>query len=251
MAFNVKNGVLDIDACSEKCILKKYWNRKSEFKSEFAGASKECTRGIKIDDSFIVQKSAESWDGAIHDFGVTVTRDNVVKNNTVLEKIRHINDDNLLKIKDICHCCVELEYIDGYILNTKKGSWILGEHAFEEDYLDICSSKQYIELVKKILGVVKLLHQNGICHTDVMDHNIMVRKSDDIPILIDLIGAMPYSEKLAELDKRVFLRHVLLDGCERLNIPIPDVLLKLQKNNGNYDFEELAGYLNELENSLN
>lgn len=251
MAFYVADNNLIIDACSENCILKKYENCQHKFRIEFAGASKSCSKGIKVDNSFIVQKEAESWDGEYHDFGITVNRDAVVKNNTVLEKIRYLNNDNLLKIKDICQCCAELEYIDGYILNTRKGSWILGEHAYEEDYLDICSPHQFIFLTKKILNAIMLLHQNGICHTDVMDHNIMIKKSNNVPVLIDLIGAMPYTEELEKLDKRVFLEHVVLGGCRRLNIPVMEKIKLLNKCNGNYDLNVLNEYLTELEISMN
>lgn len=250
MAFEIKDKKLNIEICSKECILKKYLIRKNEFQIKFAGASKECTSGLKIDNSFIVQKSAESWDGKIHDFGITVNRDEIVKNNIVLNKIRYIRNDNLLKIRDICSCSVELEYIDGYILNAKKGSWILGEHAYERDYLDVCSKRQFVILTKKILGVVKLLHRNSICHTDVMNHNIMIRKSDEVPILIDLIGAMPYSERLADLDKKVFLEYVVLDGCRRLGLYITDKVMMLQKKNGKYDFEELFECLDEMELQL-
>jgi len=250
VAFYVEGSNLIIDACSEKCILKKFEKLRRKFKLEFAGASKTCTKGIRIDNSFIVQKEAESWDGNHHDFGVTVKREEVVKSNAVLSKIRYLNHCNLLKIKDICQCCVELEYIDGYILNTKKGSWIMGERAYEKDYLDICSPHQFINLTRKILDVIILLHQNGICHTDVMDHNIMIRKSDNVPVLIDLIGAMPHREELEKLDKRVFLEHVVADACNRLNISISDKIKMLIDNHGNYDLILLNDYLKELEDSL-
>jgi Serine/threonine protein kinase len=249
MSFYVDGSNLVIRFCSNNCILKKYENRRNEIKLEFAGASKICTKGIKVDNSFIVQKEAESWNGNHHDFGITINRKDVVENNTVLKKIRYLKNDNLLKIKDICQCCVELQYIDGYILNARKGSWILGEHAYEEDYLDICSPHQFISLTRKILDTIILLHQNKICHTDVMDHNIMVNKSDDVPILIDLIGAMPYTEELEKLDNRVFLEHVVIDGCNRLSIPIPEKIELLKNSNGDYCLNILSEYLSELDES--
>lgn len=247
MSFYVYENNLMIKFCSDNCILKKYENRREHFKLEFAGASKTCTKGIKVDNSFIVQKEAESWDGNYHDFGITIDRKAVVTNNTVLEKMRYLNNDNLLNIKDICQCCVELEYIDGYILNTRKGSWLLGEHAYEEDYLDVCSPHQFISLARKILNTIMLLHQNEICHTDVMDHNIMVNKSDDVPVLIDLIGAMPYTKELEKLDNRVFLEHVVIDGCNRLNIPIPEKIVLLKNCNGDYCLNVLNECLLELD----
>ncbi len=251
MSFYTDGKDIVIDACSEKCVLKKYEKQKKDFSIEFSGASKSCNIGIRIDGSFIVQKEAESWDGRIHDFGITINRESIVKENTVLKKIRYLNNDNLLKIKDVCECCVELEYIDGYILNTKKGNWLLGEHSYELDYLDICSWNQFINLARKVLKVLIELHKNGICHTDVMDHNIMIRKKDDVPILIDLIGAMPYSKELEELDKRVFLNHVVVDGCKRLGIPMTSNILGLKKYNGKYDLNILDAYLKELNDSLN
>lgn len=246
MGFRLSDNRLVIDFCNKECVLKKYKERCSVFETEFAGASKNCTFGIKIESSFIVEKSAESWDGHIHDFGITVDRTEVVKNNIVLDKIRKIDNKNLLKIKGICLCSVELEYIDGYILNTKKGSWLMGEHAFEQDYLDICGEKQLFALFKKILSALRVLHQNGICHTDMMDHNIMIEKQSDRPILIDLIGAMPYSEELAELDKRTFLSHVVLNSCKRKGYPICNDLLLLQEKNGAFEFDELTDVLDKI-----
>lgn len=248
MPFIVEDNKVIFHFCSDNhCILKKYDDRRDEITLEFAGASKSCTRGIKVDDSFIVQNEAESWDGNHHDFGITIDRRNVVKNHTVLKIVRSIQNDNLLMIRDYCQCCVELEYVDGYILNTRKGSWILGEHAYEEDYLDVCSPRQFIGLTQKILNTLKLLHQHGICHTDVMDHNIMVRKKDDVPILIDLIGMMPYSKELEELDNRVFLEHVVIDGLARLGIKVPNNIELLKKSNGDYCLDVLEGYLSDLE----
>lgn len=77
----------------------------------------------------------------------------------------------------------------------------------------------------------------------------MVNKSDDVPILIDLIGAMPYTEELEKLDNRVFLEHVVIDGCNRLSIPIPEKIELLKNSNGDYCLNILSEYLSELDES--
>lgn len=244
MSYKFDSNKIHISLCSDNCVLSKYETRYKEFKYEFAGASKNNTVGIKCGNSFIVEKSAESWDASIHDYGITVDRSNVVKNDIVLNKISNINHTNLLKIKSVCQCSAELEYIDGYILNTKKGEWIMGNHAYEEDYLDVCGNTELFNLFREILSALKVMHESGICHTDVMNHNIMVERKSDRPVLIDLIGAMPYTQELAALDKRNFLSHVVIDSCRRKGITISNELLELYKLNGNYEFSELFHALN-------
>lgn len=52
----MRNKNMVTEPCSDICILKKYGKRMKDFELGFSGASKKCTVGIKIDDSFIVEK---------------------------------------------------------------------------------------------------------------------------------------------------------------------------------------------------
>lgn len=246
MAFKINENKIVVCRCSEQCILNAAMSSLSKNDAEFSGASKNNNFGIRYNNSFFVERSAESWDGNVHDFGITIDRKDVVVRGEVLRKIQSINHPNILRIKNMCNCSVELEYIDGYILNSKKGEWILGPHAYEEDYTDVCSSIDMIELFEKIADAINVLHQNGVCHTDTTNHNIMVEKVSNKPVLIDLIGAMPYSDEFAILDKKIFLKDVVINMSLRKGIKLPLEIKRFSEKKGDYNLYGLQKLIKEM-----
>lgn len=218
-SFSESNELI-LSKCSKKCILGSIEGNKPK-EICFAGFSKGHNKGLRYDDQFYLERLAINWDGNCHDFHTSINRDEVVKEGIVLDKIRGVKHPNLLKIINICECSIVVEYIEGMLLNTKKEKWYIGPHSNTLDYVDICNKFQLINLFRKIGEVLLLLHQNGICHTDVAAHNVMVCKKTHEPILIDLIGAMPYTEELRILDEYVYLNHLVVPMSARKNIHIP------------------------------
>jgi tRNA A-37 threonylcarbamoyl transferase component Bud32 len=233
MTFYVKesNGLssLVINKCSNECVLEAI-KKESPDEICFAGTSKGHNRGLRYSNRFYLERLAANWEGSNHDFKITVIRDAVVKEGRVLNKISNIKHPNLLKILSICECSVVVEYINGYLLNTKKEKWYVGPFSYKTDYVDICTKEQLINIFKKIGEVLLLLHENGLCHTDPIDHNVMISQETGEPVLIDLIGVMPYSEEFVVLDNLVYLNHLVIPLSVRKGIDLPEEIYRLTDN---------------------
>ncbi|MCM3039006.1 hypothetical protein M3201_04745 [Paenibacillus motobuensis] len=225
MIFTIGNkGKINFQYCASDCVLKNINDQPDEIC--FAGFSKRHNKGLRFKDVLYLERLAQSWDAEVHDFGITVNRDNVVKRGEILKGIQQLNDPNLLKIIDICSCTVVVEYIDGNLLNAKKEKWLLGPLSYTTDYIDLCDKKELVSVFRKIGNLILKLHKNGICHTDPTDHNVMVSSFSGEPILIDIIGAMPFEEEFQKLDNIVFLNHLVIPSAHRKGIQLPETILK-------------------------
>ncbi|WP_211082638.1 hypothetical protein [Paenibacillus xylanexedens] len=234
-------GEISFLYCSPRCVMHQIKGIPDDI--SFAGASKKHNLGVRFKNKFYLERLAQNWDANIHDFGVTVVREKVVETGIVLNKLKQISHPNLLKIIDMCLCTVVIEYVDGIHLSTKKGEWILGPFSNTIDYVDLCNEEDLFSVIRKLGQVLLVLHENGICHTDPTDHNVMISNLSGEPILIDLIGAMPYTKELELLDNVVFLNHLVIPLAARKGIQLPDSIVRPKLNNS--IIERLVTYLGE------
>jgi tRNA A-37 threonylcarbamoyl transferase component Bud32 len=240
MPFNFdESNKLLINKCSSNCVLCDIEGIEPN-EVCFAGFSKGHNKGLRYGNHFYLERLAKSWDGNNHDFHVSVIREQVVRSGKILQKLANIKHPNLLRIITMCDCSIVVEFINGKLLNTKKEQWYIGPHSYKTDYTDTCSKAQLINVFKKIGKLLLVLHKNGICHTDTTDHNIMICENTDEPILIDLIGAMPYTNKLKMLDEYIYLNHLVIPMAARKGIEIPKQILEFDINPSNSVIEELV-----------
>ena len=223
--YNDIQNVIQIKQCSKQCICNKIIGHEDVCEVEFAGFSKKHNYGIKYNNSFFVERFAQSWDGKSHLFGFTVLREDIIKSGEVLKKLKELEHPNLLRIKSFCDCSVEMEYINGELANAKKDTWLLGPRAGERDFASYCSKGMLMKLLLSVGQLILFLHEHGICHTDPTDHNILVDKNRRV-VLIDLLSAMPYTVSLCSLDNFVFLRYCVISLAVRMQIKIPDTIKK-------------------------
>ena len=80
-------------------------------------------------------------------------------------------------------------------LGTKDFFFLVQDYIDGETYFDLSVTKQeqgqtfteaeVIELLKKILPVLSYIHSKDVIHRDISPDNLMLRRSDNLPVLID------------------------------------------------------------------
>jgi serine/threonine protein kinase len=88
---------------------------------------------------------------------------------------------------------VWVEYIEGLPLSNR------GEFAPPQHKRCFLDSATAVDL-RPIWRAVRHMHSNGLCHTDINSHNIMVRP-DGTMKLIDTICCLPYKRRIAKRDR--------------------------------------------------
>lgn len=82
---------------------------------------------------------------------------------------------------------VVLDYVEGWTL----AQWVERKHP---------TAKEIIRVFRKIAAALAYLHARGILHRDMKLSNVMIRKSDGEPIIIDFGCAIhPHSEELTDV----------------------------------------------------
>lgn len=243
--FDIKTNSVRLTPCSESCVCKELLGHMNECEVQFAGFSKDHNKGVMYNKKFYMERLAESWNGNIHDYGVTIKRDQVVKTGMILEKLLHINHPNIMPILSYCDCTVVAEYIPGVLLNAKKETWLLGPRAGEKDYADTCSIENMLRVFLQVGDGLAYLHQHQICHTDPIDHNIIVT-NDGTAKLIDLICAMPLNEDLLTLDRYIFLNRLVVPMSNRLGLHLTEDIKRKATFHGTFDLRSLLYDLNNM-----
>ena len=110
----------------------------------------------------------------------------------LLHRLTELRHPNLMKVYEFDDEYVYVEYIDGLVLSNKHPNC-------PEQHADC-----YIEHVESvdlapIRSALEYLHGNGVCHSDVNSHNVLVT-SDGILKLIDVICCLPKRKELVERD---------------------------------------------------
>ena len=110
----------------------------------------------------------------------------------LLSRLTEFRHPNLMKVYDYDDEYVYVEYIDGLVLSNKHPncpalhSDCYIEHVDSVDLAPIRSALEY-------------MHANGVCHSDVNSHNVLVT-SDGTLKLIDVICCLPRQKKLVDRD---------------------------------------------------
>lgn len=229
---------ISIYPCSDECICNELIGHENECELQFAGFSKCHNKGIHFKNKFYTERLAESWDGNVHDYHITIRREEVVKKGDLLKKLTQIRHSNLMSVISFCNCTISMEYLPGLLLNSKKEAWLIGTRVGEKDYADNCNYDEMLNVFIQVGDALQFLHNNGICHTDPIDHNIIVL-ADGTAKLIDLIGVMEKQEEFLKLDKYVFLNCLILPMLKRMNRCLTKEMNKKVLCKGDYDLSEL------------
>ncbi|WP_180956202.1 MULTISPECIES: RIO1 family regulatory kinase/ATPase [unclassified Planococcus (in: firmicutes)] len=205
------------------------------------GENKKRNLGYTYGNSLIIERDARDWD-AQHAYGIPVNRRELKENDYLLNKLSKIRHKNIMKIYSFCECAVEVEYIDGWIFNSHKPSYILFERAYQKDFLSLCTEEELYRSLKKIFEALCTLHSHKILHTDLTDFNVLVKKSTFEPVVIDLLGAIRIGQQTFNIkeDVQVFVHHFLIPTLTRLNILRASEISKMFKD---YSYNEVIDFL--------
>lgn len=114
----------------------------------------------------------------------------------LLDILMCLNHPNLMRVFGYDDEWVEVEFIEGVILNNRTD--------FSPDHHNKC----YLDFAKRIdlrpiKSAIEYLHSNGIGHSDVVSHNIMVC-TDGTLKLIDLICCLPNEGRIQKRDRQMY-----------------------------------------------
>ena len=165
--------------------------------------------------SLFVTREANDWD-ASHFFGQAISRRQTVLDGQVLTKLRDNPHPHICRVVGFDERWVELEYVSGKILSNRTHTrWLPQTHVGQPDYLDgAISARECMTLIGQMQDAISALHDIGVCHTDLTAFNILVDEEGNAKI-IDVIGCMPRSDELEELDWEVFTRFTVREVVER------------------------------------
>lgn len=171
-------------------------------KINISGGKINSNRFTTLDENgyLIFPKVARDWTKN-HVYGVEIKRQEILKNNTILEIYKNkINHNNIMKIYDYDEENIYIEYLKDYILLGNKSKFTPQHWKKKKCYLDL-----YDEVnLNCIKDAIEYLHKNGIAHTDITEFNIMVNPDTHEIKIIDLLSSMPLTKELEELDWKCF-----------------------------------------------
>ena len=146
------------------------------------------------DKYFITEK--KHWDFSFDNNGISVERQDVIKNNTILKILKEGNIKHLPKVYDYDDGWVVFEYIDGRLLRRHQKPYK------EDTLIDLESISK--DLKRRWCGQVKegiqQLHDLGICHTDIRLFNILIENNTQDVKIIDLLSCVPATKEYIDYD---------------------------------------------------
>jgi serine/threonine protein kinase len=110
----------------------------------------------------------------------------------LLSRLRELRHPNLMKVYDYDVDYVYVEYIEGLVLSNKHPN-CPAQHS--DCYIENVDSVD----LSPIRAALEYLHANGVCHSDVNSHNILVTPDGTLK-LIDIICCLPKRKSLVERD---------------------------------------------------
>jgi serine/threonine protein kinase len=110
----------------------------------------------------------------------------------LLERLTHLRHPNLMKVYEFDDEYVYVEYIEGLVLSNKHPN-CPPHHT--DCYIDHVRTVD----LSPVRAAVEYLHANGVCHSDVNSHNILVTQ-DGVLKLIDMICCLPKRKAFVERD---------------------------------------------------
>lgn len=119
-----------------------------------------------------------------------------LRSGEVLDTLKTVRHPNLMSVYDYDDEYVYVEYIDGLVLSNRRPH-CPAHHV--RSYLDIARN---VDLTG-IRDAIAHLHANGVCHTDVTSHNILVTRDGTLK-LIDLVCCLPRKRAYARRDHQMF-----------------------------------------------
>ncbi|MCA9328927.1 hypothetical protein KC959_04075, partial [Candidatus Saccharibacteria bacterium] len=167
--------------------------------------------GVVKGDSLFVSREANDWSAEEHPYGVDIKRVKVLKDGTVLERLKKIKHKNICEVRGYDDKWVELEYVEGELLSSAAP--YLPE---QRDYLSRgVGVTEAVSITEKLYDALLHLHEAGIAHTDLISFNVMMTASGE-PKIIDMIGCMPLTERLKQLDLEVFWKRCAMEIFDRV-----------------------------------
>jgi serine/threonine protein kinase len=110
----------------------------------------------------------------------------------LLNRLIQLRHPNLMKVYEYDDDFVYVEYIEGLVLSNKHPN-CPAHHS--DCYVD---HVQTVDL-SPIRAALEYLHANGVCHSDVNSHNVLVAQDGTLK-LIDIICCLPKRQPLVERD---------------------------------------------------
>jgi serine/threonine protein kinase len=110
----------------------------------------------------------------------------------LLGKLTQIRHPNLMKVYEYDDEYVYVEYIEGLVLSNKHPN-CPPHHT--DCYIDHVTTVD----LSPIRAAVECLHANGVCHSDVNSHNVLVTQDGTLK-LVDMICSLPRRKPFVERD---------------------------------------------------
>ncbi len=102
-----------------------------------------------------------------------------------LTRRNHPSLENVVNVKDVYEhnktAYMEMEYVDGDSLES-----MIGDMARSDEKL---SEERLLDLFGQIAGAIDFMHSRGLLHRDVTPSNVIVRRDNQKPVLIDFGSA--------------------------------------------------------------
>lgn len=152
-------------------------------------------------DVWIMPKFHLNWNER-HAYRIPINRQNCIRNNLVLKVLKDNLSENIVKVIDYDNKWVVFKKINGRVLDKSyKGQ---PKHMIDENdnYLQGLSFQLLYHIMAQITKAVNRLHKLGIAHTDLTLFNIMYNEKNNRIYLVDILGCMPATSQLKELDKK-------------------------------------------------
>jgi len=147
-----------------------------------------------------MSREANDWSDK-HPYGVAINRQEVIKSGKVLDLLIANPHPNVMRIYRYDDDWVWVEHIRGCVLDNRD-RWCPQVDKEKKAYIEFGSYSKDI-ILKQIGCGLRHLHEIGVAHTDLVGFNIMVTEGKVVKI-IDLIGAMPITYELRELDQNLY-----------------------------------------------
>jgi serine/threonine protein kinase, bacterial len=110
----------------------------------------------------------------------------------VMHKLEH---PQIPRFREICRCQV----------GSETGLFLVQDYVAGQTYRDLLTDRQSrgyrfseaegMELLRQILPVLDYIHSQGVIHRDISPDNLILRSSDQLPILIDFGGVKQVAAK--------------------------------------------------------
>ncbi|WP_028595314.1 protein kinase [Paenibacillus assamensis] len=186
---------LAIDVCGSDCLLHSI-KVEDDTIYPISVNNEKIIVGLLASNNIILPLKANNWSGH-HLYGYPVIRD-LESRYQIMNKLVGTEHKNIVPIKAVCKCCVEIQFLDGVQLDDNIWSF---NHQVRK--YDIKSFNEFLNTMLQLAQGLDFLHKQGIAHTDPVPTNVIMI-ADGTPVWIDLNDCIHLDEFSLSLDLAVF-----------------------------------------------